>query len=91
MINRRIIRTDGTETPLAKTSNIRHLSTLLGADGLDTVNLRDGTVMLVDDLGHSKDLPVNEKATALYLSICRPGTTHQIRGDVVITVDEDFA
>jgi hypothetical protein len=35
-------------------------------------------------------LPINEKATELYLQNCRPGTTHQIAGDVVIVPDEDF-
>lgn len=91
MITRCIIRVDGTEIPLAKTSDIRQLSALIGADTLDTVNLRDGSVMLVDDMGHSKNLPVNAKATKLYRSICHPGVTHQIRGDAVVTLDEDFA
>ncbi|GAP37344.1 hypothetical protein ABXN37_19660 [Piscinibacter sakaiensis] len=35
--------------------------------------------------------PVNEEATRLYLANCRPGTTHQIVGDVVVVPDEDFA
>jgi hypothetical protein len=35
--------------------------------------------------------PVNEKATELYLARCKPGTTHQIVGDVAICNDEDFA
>jgi hypothetical protein len=35
--------------------------------------------------------PVNEIATALYHANCRPGTTHQIVGDVYICLDEDFA
>jgi hypothetical protein len=35
--------------------------------------------------------PVNAKATALYHAICRPGTTHQIVGDVALAHDEDFA
>jgi hypothetical protein len=34
--------------------------------------------------------PINAKATALYLAICRPGTTHQIVGDVAIFHDEDI-
>jgi len=33
--------------------------------------------------------PINRKATALYHANCRPGTTHQIAGDVVIVFDED--
>jgi hypothetical protein len=35
--------------------------------------------------------PVNAKATELYHQQCRPGTSHQIVGDVVIVPDEDFA
>lgn len=34
--------------------------------------------------------PVNAKATALYHANCQPGTTHQIVGDVVVTLDSDF-
>jgi hypothetical protein len=34
--------------------------------------------------------PVNQKATALYHAVCRPGTLHQIHGDVVIVSDRDF-
>jgi hypothetical protein len=35
--------------------------------------------------------PVNAEATRLYLATCRPGTTHQIVGDVAIVNDNDFA
>lgn len=35
--------------------------------------------------------PVNQAATELYWLRCRPGTTHQIVGDVAIVNDEDFA
>lgn len=61
------------------------------ATGVDTINLRDGHVMLVHDLGHPLDLPVNPAATAVYHAICQPGTTHEIRGIAVIVPDEDFA
>jgi len=36
-------------------------------------------------------LPINEKATALYLRNCVPRTTHRIAGDVVIVPDDEFA
>ena len=60
---------------------------------LTTVNLRDGHVMLIHDMGHVLDpmLPVNPGATAAYWGICVPGTTHEIRGIAVIVPDEDFA
>lgn len=77
------------ETLPNRAINVIH--TFLRAEVLDTVNLRDGRVMMVDDLGHSKGLPVNEKATELYHGICKPGTTHQIVGDVAIVVDADLA
>jgi hypothetical protein len=35
--------------------------------------------------------PVNAEATRLYLANCRPGTTHQIVGNVVVMPDLDFA
>lgn len=58
---------------------------------LSTVNLRDGHVMLIHDLGHPLNLPVNPGATNIYWGVCIPGTTHEIRGTVVIVPDEDFA
>lgn len=87
---------------------------MIGADMVDTVNLRDGRVMIVDDLGYEVDVrtregdvfgkpgiieeripvkalkPVNAQATALYHGVCRPGTTHQIVGDVAVVWDRDF-
>jgi len=84
-----LIRADGTEQPLDKAQTIEQIRQLIGATALDSVNLRDrfGHVMFVDDLGHDKQLPVNAKATELYHAICIPGTTHQIRGDVVVVPD----
>ncbi len=35
--------------------------------------------------------PVNPTATALYHAICKPGTTHEIVGNVAIAHDGDFA
>ena len=89
---RKLIRSDGSEEILEKV-DIEQIRQLIGADSLDTVNLRDrfGHVMLVDDLGHHKNLPVNMKGTALYLTVCRPETKHVIRGPVVIVPDGDFA
>ncbi len=69
----------------------------IGADTLDTVNLRSdrgattGVVMMVDDVGLMNELPINDIATRIYHAQCRPGTTHQIHGDVVLVNDSDFA
>jgi hypothetical protein len=46
--------------------------------------------MLVDDNGYAKQLPFNAKATKLYHSVCHPGTTSPIVGDVVLVKEEDF-
>lgn len=84
------------------------ITRMLQAEALDTVNLRDGRVMLVDDNGWESKLldrgsgvfervtirplkPINAAATKLYRSVCTPGTTHQIAGDVAITLDQHFA
>ena len=63
-------------------------------------------VMLVDDHGWETEIvtsgdhiilkptralrPINAEATRLYHANCLPGTTHQIAGDVVIVLDDDF-
>lgn len=64
---------------------------MIGAETLDSVNLRDGRIMLVDDVGLVDGKPRNEAATKLYLGVCRPGTDAFIAGDVAVAWDEDFA
>jgi hypothetical protein len=92
---RRVIRVDGSVEILAEPRNITQIRALLGASALDTVQLRHlgapRMVMFVDDGGHAQGLPVNRVATALYLANCYPGTTHEIRGDVAIVPDQDYA
>ncbi len=88
---RKIFRADGAQEELSGPQSIGRISDLIGADTLDTVNMRDRYVMLVDDAGIAKNLPINAEATRRYHAVCRPGTTHQIRGDVVIAPDADFA
>jgi hypothetical protein len=87
----KIIRTSGAEETIDGRATIAGIEKAIGASILDTVNLRDGRVMFVDDNGISKNLPVNPAATGLYHSVCRPGTTHQIRGDVAVVYDNEFA
>lgn len=99
-----VIRTDGAEEHVD--APFAEIGKLIGAEVTCTVNLRDGRVMLVDDLGYETRTverepgrfelvptkarkPVNAKATALYHAICKPGTTHQIVGDVAIVVDAE--
>lgn len=90
-----VIQTDGTEFDVITSKRGRALiDTCKGyihAKTLDTVNLKDGRVILVDDLGHEQKKPVNRTATKMYRRVCFSGTTHQIVGDVAIALDEDFA
>ena len=89
---RKLIRANGEERELHGPLDTKQITELIGASVLDTVLLVDRVhVMLLDDLGYHKELPVNAKATVLYLKKCKPGTTHVIRGDVVVVPDEDFA
>ncbi|MEN4919414.1 hypothetical protein ABE485_12130 [Achromobacter spanius] len=87
---RKLIRTDGAETALHGPHAIQDVCQMLGADALDTVSLADRVhVMLVDDDGIQKNLPVNPAATRLYQDA--RGIPHQIRGDVVIVPESDYA
>ncbi|WP_237173005.1 hypothetical protein [Paracandidimonas lactea] len=94
-IIRKLIRTDGTEIHLEGPHALDDVKLMIGADTLEPVMLRHlGNplhVMLIDDAGYLNDLPINQKATELYWENCRPGTTHAIRGDVVIVPDGDYA
>lgn len=87
-----VIRVDGSIEAMPKTRRITEIAQRIGADTLDTVVLADRVhVMAVDDTGHPKGLPINERATALYHQVCVRGTVHPIRGDVVVVPDGDFA
>ena len=91
-----VLRSDGREEEVtlpveADDYILPHIYKLIGCDCIDTVRLpQHRQVMLVDDIGYAKELPVNTKATALYHSVCRPGTTAPIVGDVVLVREEDF-
>jgi len=88
----KIIRVDGTETIHEGNASIAQMLRIIGCDCLDTVVIdrRRQLVMFVDDTGMIDRKPVNAKATALYRAVCKPGTLHQIHGDVVIVNDGDF-
>lgn len=60
---------------------------------LTVVNLRDGHVMFVHDMGAVVEpkLPINRGASAAYLALCKPDTDWLIRGVVVVVPDSDFA
>lgn len=82
---RALIKTDSSFTPLVGAVDYGRVSELIGASTLDSVVLtKRGLLMYVDDQGHARGLKVNPVATALYHEICRPGTTFEIVGDVVL-------
>ncbi|MGF6660067.1 hypothetical protein QF000_001711 [Paraburkholderia atlantica] len=75
-------------TPLT----LAYIETLIGAEVVDSVMLADRVhVMIVDDLGHEKGLPLNRAVTALYWERCGDPNDHCIVGDVVIVPNRDFA
>ena len=79
----KIIKCDGTEKDIE--GSFADIEKAIDARILDSVNLRNGKIMLVDDMGHVEcRKQVNPKATKLYHSVCRPGTIHQIVGDVAV-------
>lgn len=86
-----LIKTDGTESEVKFGWKVfDEIQDLIRTNVLDSVNLRDGRVMWLDDTGQNKRLDINEKATKLYHDVCKPGTTYEIVGDVVILNDSDF-
>jgi hypothetical protein len=84
-----LIRTDGQRSTFSRKLSIKEISQLIQADALDTVNLKDGHVMMVDDTGKIDGKPENPYATILYHRV--RNTENRIYGDVVIIWDEDYA
>lgn len=84
-----LYRANGTREVFKEKPTIPRLQELTGADVFDTVNFRNGSVMMVDDQGHSKNLPINLAATGFY-RFRAPNSDHVIVGDVVIVNDSDF-
>jgi hypothetical protein len=91
-IVRALLRADGTHIELEGPLSIREIVALIDAEAVDTVRLSDGIhVMVVDDAGHAKELPVNTAATYLYWDKCGGPVEHVMVGDVVVVPDADFA
>jgi hypothetical protein len=104
-----IIRTNGTrETRLiAKPTLLRSIKRFIGAEVTDTVNLRDGRVMICNDNGWETETIEQSpghivlKPVRALLPINEVATQmywkltrtreHRIAGDVAIAKDEDFA
>lgn len=87
-----LLRTNGDRIDFDSPLTLADIERLIGADALDTVTLRDRVhVMVVDDIGHQKELPLNKAATLLYWERCGGPNDWAIVGDVVIVPDSDFA
>lgn len=87
-----LLRTDGSFEALASTPHHDSIRELIEAASLSTVNLwKHGATMYLDDLGFQLKLPVNRRATQLYLEHCRPGVDWAIRGHVLIVPDQKEA
>jgi hypothetical protein len=90
-IIRCLLTTDGKRINFDSPLTLADIERLIGADTLDTVNLADRVhVMVVDDIGHQKGLPLNKPATLLYWDRCGGPNDWAIVGDVVIVPDSDF-
>lgn len=85
-----VLRADGTTLDLDGPVSMAQIENLIGADVLDSIRLAGGLVMIVDDLGHPKGLPMNKPATLLYWEKCGGPVDWFIAGDVVIVPDSDF-
>jgi hypothetical protein len=84
-----VLRADGSTVQLGEKPSIDEVCKLIGADALDGFRTHDGRYVYIDGIGHMRRGPVrNEAATALYHSICYPGTTHFIVGDAVVIAEE---
>jgi hypothetical protein len=89
----RFLKVNGTEfTRVTNEPLLANIKRVIDAEILDTVNLRDGTVMLLDDNG-IRTKPVNPAATEIYRSIYPRARSagRNIHGDVAIAKDSDFA
>jgi hypothetical protein len=85
----RIIWVDGTEIIISEKPTIEGINKAIGCDLADSVDLKGGQVMAVDDAGQLKGLPVNRKASAIASQ--RLGRSYTIYGIAVIANDRDFA
>ena len=88
---RRLIPVEGEVVEYPSPIGMNQIRKLIGADTMDSFNLFDRRyVVLVDDAGHAKNLPVNIRATAMYWERCGGPNSHTIRGPVFLCPDSDF-
>lgn len=88
--SRRMIAVEGNQQGLNESQTMKQIGGLIGADCCSVIMLKHGMVMLVDDAGQEKKLPINYLATAIVYGSQPYGVEREIRGDVVIAPDTDF-
>jgi hypothetical protein len=93
-IIRKLIRSDGSSMDLPAGKGADWLRNLIRADQVDAIALPTFIaplhMMLTDLHGYNKRLPLNLRATKMYLMHSTPGAQDRIRGDVVIVPAEDL-
>jgi hypothetical protein len=87
---RKLLRTNGTVEDFAAPVPMAGIKALLGTTSLHVISLKDGIhVMIIDDWGATKGLPVNQAATAHYWEKCGGPVDWFMRGDAFICPDSD--
>ena len=83
-----MIEVNGTVTVVPETPTLAIIHKVLHCDLMTTINLKEDQVLLVDDTGARKGLPVNREASKLVSD--RLGRLVEIYGDAVLANDRDF-
>lgn len=85
------IQTDGTETPIepddGKVFTLDKLQELVGGY-VEIIARKNGKIMLGDEDGRMKNLPINRMATDLLHSWLAPAPTVTLVGDILIVPDD---
>jgi hypothetical protein len=88
---RKLLRADGTSMLLGKARTHDEIRELIGCEGTDSRMLADRVhVMIFDDFGVNKNLPINAAATRLYHDAGYL-LSQSIHGHAVVVPDSDFA
>lgn len=88
--SRRMIAVEGNQSGLSESLSVKQIADLIAADCCSVIMLKHGMVMLINDAGQEKNLPINYLATAIVYGAQPYGIEKEIRGDVVIAPDTDF-
>jgi hypothetical protein len=89
-----LIRANGEKQDFNRSLTMTEIRKLINAEVLDSVNLKEGHVLVIDDNGIQAGKPPNAGATFIYQRLKK--STNKIYGDVVIgdvviVWDNDYA